>query len=274
MDILSGKWWDASWNPLQDTRKGSTGIGYHCTKVSPGCDHCWAEAMNNRFGNREPFDGTPAKYELLPKAIDKVYTKKPTVFSVQDMGDIFHCDVSTSQRIDIYRAMEKNPQHVFVTCTKRSLNARRWIEWASKYSSFQEWPLPNVVSLVSCCTQKELDVKLEDITRTPAASHGISIEPMLGPIYIPDDAFGLDWVICGCESGPGARHMPIEWARQVRDRCHSLGIAFFFQQWKVGTVPIEKMPDLDGNTHYEFPKLLTNHISVIKAVEEMAQSCL
>jgi protein gp37 len=234
-----------SWNPLQDVRKGKSGRGYHCTKVSPGCENCWAEAMNRRFGNGFPFDDAPVEFELA--GLDKpLRWRKPRTVAVQLMGDLFHEEVLFSSIWDIFDVMAYTPKHTYVVLTKRPDRMLAFLDEAG-YLEREAFPLPpNIWGMVTVESQEQA-WRASDLSKAPFVVRGVSIEPMLGAVDLcfPEPLMGnehsylgtdsvidkLDWVIVGGESGPGARPMRPDWARGIRDQCSQAGVPFFFKQW-------------------------------------------
>lgn len=231
------EWADATWNPV-------TG----CTKVSPGCDHCYAESIADRFA------GTPAYPDgftvtLRPERLDQpLRWRRPRRVFVNSMSDLFHRDVPDQYIAGVFAVMARAPQHTFQILTKRHgrmrslLNEHNFAARVMGPDDF-EWPLPNVWMGVSVEDQRLADVRVRVLLRTPAAVRFLSCEPLLGPIDLaksiePNFAVsglknldGLHWVIVGGESGPKARPMHPDWARGLRDQCTSAGIPFHFKQW-------------------------------------------
>jgi len=248
------EWTDRTWNPL-------TG----CTKVSPGCDHCYAKTMHERFNGPGSFDTVTLHPERLRQPSS---WRKPSMVFVNSMSDLFHQDVPDEYIADVFAAMALAPQHTFQLLTKRHarmrslLSSARWPElltrdpnvWPSDLDP--ERPLDNVWLGVSVENQQWADIRIPALLDTPAAIRFLSCEPLLGPIdltqvlhdYEPGsqhpwlrDSFGresmlrfrdiLHWVIVGGESGRGARPMEVEWARALRDQCQAAGVPFLFKQW-------------------------------------------
>ncbi|MCK5604727.1 DUF5131 family protein [Candidatus Pacearchaeota archaeon] len=230
---------DETINPIQDTRKGKSGRGYHCTKCSPGCQHCWAEAYNMRFGNRQPFDDTPVQFEIIESELTKLRQwKKHRYIGVQFMGDLYHPDVHEWMNSYIYNELYKNPQHTYLLLTKRE-------KLMQTFFLGRNIP-PHIHGGLTVCNQQEADKKIPIFLQIPFAAHVLSIEPMLGPIILQkpwqltDE--GKDYlkspgkrclrgVIVGGESGRRARPMHPDWVRSVRDQCQEAGVPFFFKQW-------------------------------------------
>jgi len=248
---------DESWNPFQDVHKGKSGRGYHCTKVSPGCDNCWAERFNNRFGNKIPFDDAPAKLELVEKELTRPqrWTRKRRRVLFQAMGDIFHGGVDWLDIDKVLLICALCPEHHFFLLTKRSNPAwyylvnrptgeylKRKYRVMREVSKFKikelplemEWPLPNLWLGITAEDQERFNERWNILKQIPAAGYFISHEPALGPIEYPDDFLSLGiraLVITGGEAGPGSRPMHPDWVRRDRAQCVLPGVHFFFKQW-------------------------------------------
>ena len=208
------EWTDSTWNPV-------TG----CTKVSPGCKHCYAEAFAERWrGVRDHPYEQGFDLRLRPERLDLPLTwKKPRTIFVNSMSDLFHEKVPLAFVRKVFRTMEQADSHTFQVLTKR---AERLASIASKL----RWP-SNVWIGVSVETTKYL-YRIDMLRHVPNAIRFLSLEPLLGPLGNLDLA-GINWVIVGGESGPGARPMKPEWVRPIRDQCLEAGVPFFFKQWGV-----------------------------------------
>ncbi|MEX2238048.1 MAG: phage Gp37/Gp68 family protein [Dehalococcoidia bacterium] len=205
------EWTEATWNPV-------TG----CTKVSPGCAHCYAERLAERFRGvkgsayEQGFD-----LKLWPDRLAlPLRWKRPRTIFVNSMSDLFHPDVPPDFVRAVFRTMQEAAWHVFQVLTKRP-------EIAEQLAPDLPWP-SNVWLGVSVENQR-FTQRIEVLRRLPATVRFLSCEPLLGPLDL--DLSNVHWVIAGGESGPGARPMRIEWAREVRDQCVVAGIPFFFKQW-------------------------------------------
>ena len=228
------EWVDETWNPV-------TG----CTRVSPGCDRCYAE----RFAER--FRGVPGHH--FERGFDVVLRphrlaepprwKKPKRVFVNSMSDVFHRDVPDAYVDEIVATMRATPRHTYHVLTKRPERMRRYL--ASRP------PTPeNVwfgVSVESCDYAWRADM-LRGIACVPRF---LSLEPLLGPVGAVSFE-GIDWVILGGESGPGARPLESDWVRDVRDRCARGAIPFFFKQWG-GARKSYDVCELDGREHLAIP---------------------
>lgn len=206
------EWTDTTWNPL-------TG----CTKISPGCKHCYAERMARRLkAMGQPNYANGFRLTLHEDMVEEpLRWKRPRRVFVNSMSDLFHKDVPDAFILRVFGVMRKAPQHRFQVLTKRS---QRLAQLAPRI----EWPA-NVWMGVSV-ENADYAFRIDHLRQTGAAVKFLSIEPLLGPL--PDlDLTGIDWVIVGGESGPGARPMASEWATEIRDQCVAAGVAFFFKQW-------------------------------------------
>ncbi|WP_426568145.1 DUF5131 family protein [Streptomyces canus] len=333
------EWTDRTWNPV-------TG----CTKVSPGCDHCYAETFAERWRGtaghhfENGFDLTlrPERLEL------PLRWHKPSRVFLDSMFDPFHEDIPDDYLAQIFAVMAGTPQHTYQVLTKRHGRMRSLLTSDAFRLRVKEyyagmkmdgllpgrplvinvWPLRNVWLGVSAENQQWADIRIPALIETPAAVRFVSCEPLLGRLDLsrwlrpvpdcghvtpedgtcrhpeaftpechrwadcparqqPDNWHGLDWVIVGGESGPKARPMHPQWAREIRDDCDVAGVSFFFKQWgewvPSGAIVIRSRPEprsllvgdpvdeaghreeirrvgkktagrlLDGRTHNDFP---------------------
>lgn len=246
-DRSSIEWTDATWNPVRG-----------CTKVSPGCKHCYAETFAERWR------GTPGHpYErgfdlrLVPEKLeDPLRWRTPRKVFVNSMSDLFHEDVPTTFVHRVFAVMAEASQHTFQVLTKRSA---RLLELAAEL----DWPR-NVWMGVSV-EDEARSVRAGDLARVPAAVRFLSVEPLLGPIRrLP--LGGIDWVIVGGESGARARPMRLKWARSIRDQCVRAGVPFFLKQ--LGGKRSKLGGDaalLDGRLWREFPSELDEERGALRA---------
>lgn len=229
------EWTEATWNPV-------TG----CSKVSPGCAHCYAERLSLRFGHsRKPWlpKHEAENVELHPERLDQPRRwRKPRVIFVNSMSDLFHERVSLSFVQQVFEVMEETERHTFQILTKR---AERLAELASSL------PWPENVWMGVSVENMRWAVRADFLRAVPAAVRFISAEPLLGPLDTLD-LDGIDWLIVGGESGPGHRPMQAEWVRALRDRCDDEGVSFFFKQWG-GRSSKSGGRALDGREHSEMP---------------------
>jgi protein gp37 len=239
------EWTQATWNP-------TTG----CDRTSAGCDHCYALTLSKRLKAmglaKYQRDGDPRTsgpgfgVTIHPEALDVPRTwRAPRVVFVNSMSDLFHDEVPTDFIRDVFAVMADTPQHTYQVLTKRS---RR----LAKIAGTLPWPA-NVWMGVSVENDR-YRFRADHLRTVPAAVRFLSVEPLLGPV--PElDLDGIHWVIVGGESGPGARPMDPEWAREIRDGCADAGVAFFFKQWG-GRTPKAGGRELDGRSWDERPGVL------------------
>ncbi|MGQ0569465.1 MAG: DUF5131 family protein [Armatimonadota bacterium] len=227
------EWTDATWNPV-------TG----CSKVSPGCKHCYAERLAVRLqamGNpryRAGFEVT-----LHPDLLSlPLAWRQPRRVFVNSMSDLFHEAVPEEFIRRVFEVMAKAHWHVFQILTKRSARL-------AALAARLPWP-PNVWQGVSV-ENARYTWRIAHLHQVPAAVRFLSVEPLLGPVpHLPLD--GIHWVIVGGESG--TRHRPIdpEWVSQIRNQCLVASVPFFFKQWG-GRTPKAGGRLLDGRTWDEMP---------------------
>jgi Bacteriophage protein gp37 len=236
------EWTDATWNPV-------TG----CSKVSPGCAHCYAERLSLRFGHSsKPWTPANAAENVVmheARLLVPLSWKQPRMIFVNSMSDLWHEQVPAEYIGRVFETMRRADHHSYQILTKRPDRMRDWFAgevgraWANE-------PLPNVW----LGTSIELDrwVGRADALRdTPAAVRFISAEPLLGPL--PSlKLLDIDWLIVGGESGSSHRPMREEWVVDLRDRAHAADVAFFFKQWG-GRTPKAGGRNLDGRTYDKYP---------------------
>jgi len=249
MGHTSIEWTDRTWNPVDG-----------CDKVSAGCDHCYAEAIANRFAGTAAY---PNGFTLTLRAErleQPLGWRTPKRVFVNSMSDVFHDDVPEDYLAKIFAVMAAAPRHTFQILTKRHARMRTLLSsdafrrtvqrripyagsdpYAAKHHKV--WPLPNVWLGVSVEDQKWADIRIPALLATPAAIRFISAEPLLGPLdlagehhnqprkWLDPGGGGIDWVIAGGESGPQARPMHPGWVRALRDQCAAADVAFLFKQW-------------------------------------------
>jgi protein gp37 len=235
------EWTDATWNPV-------TG----CSKVSPGCAHCYAEKLSLRFG-RSTLPWTPANGEenviLHPERLEvPMAWRQARMVFVNSMSDMWHPLVPADYIGQVFSVMQRASRHTYQILTKRPELMRAWFEgpgaeWAAN-------PLPNVWLGTSIENDRWVG-RADELRRTPAAVRFISAEPLLGPL--PSlDLTGIDWLIVGGESGSSHRPMDEVWVRALKAKAEDAETAFFFKQWG-GRTPKAGGRDLDGRTWDAFP---------------------
>ena len=257
--ITKIEWCDITLNPI---------VG--CSKCSPGCLNCYAEKSAARLAknpltakkyagvvNENAWTGqfsqpSLADFKKLPKSPRRVF--------IGSMTDIFHDRIVKGGEYHktwlpmLFDAMFNYPQHTFLLLTKRPENMKAWIDFTLEQCV--DNPLPNLWLGVTVCNQEEANEKLAILMKIPAAKRFVSVEPMLEAVNLEDVRFtyslgffgdalrwhhlpygsksedypALDWVICGAETGPGARPMDLQWARDLRDQCQAARVPFFFKR--------------------------------------------
>lgn len=232
-DGSSIEWTDATWNPVRG-----------CTKVSPGCKHCYAETFAERFRGvpDHPFE-RGFDLRLVPDALElPLRWRASRRIFVNSMSDLFHDRVPEDYVRKVFDVMRRAPQHEFQVLTKRS---SRMADVATRLNI-----TTNVWMGVSVENEDYVS-RIDDLRRVAAAVRFLSVEPLLGPIK-KLELRDIHWVIVGGESGPGARPMNPAWVRSIRDQCLAKGVRFFFKQW--GGVRKKKAGrELDERTWDEMP---------------------
>jgi len=282
------EWTEATWNPI---------IG--CSKISPGCENCYAEKMAGRLSNivstahylRVVEQNVSAPFvhrglqiwngqtHFVESALDKpLKRKKPTMYFVCSMGDLFHESVPFEWIDKVMAVIAQTPQHTFQILTKRADRMNKYFE-RSEYD-FGYKITPNIWLGVTVENQEQADKRIPILLEIPAAIRFVSIEPMLGQIYLTDfenpfynyidkteNINSIDWVICGGETGTKARPMHPDWVRSLRDQCKETNTPLFFKSWgeyapfthekgfemvKVGKKKSGNL--IDGKQYRDFPK--------------------
>lgn len=232
------EWTDATWNPVRG-----------CTKISPGCKHCYAETFAERFRGVK---GHPYEQgfdlRLVPEKLgEPLRWRSPKMVFVNSMSDLFQEGVSDDYIVAVARVMAHANWHTFQVLTKRAdrllkLLSTKLLDFASD---------PHIWWGVSVENRKYGLPRVDDLRRAPAAVRFLSVEPLLedvGKINLD----GIHWVIVGGESGPGARMMKKDWVLSIRDQCRRAGVPFFFKQWG-GVRKSAAGRLLQGKTYDEFP---------------------
>ena len=227
------EWTDATWNPV-------TG----CEKISPGCKHCYAERLAKRLqAMGQPNYRNGFELTLQPQMLSVPLSwKSPKRIFVNSMSDLFHPDVPLEFIKKVFAVMRRANWHQYQILTKRS-------ERLHELSPKLNWDA-HVWMGVSVESEKYIH-RVDDLRRSGAAVKFLSLEPLLGPLR-KLDLRGIDWVIVGGESGPGARPMDPSWAADLRDQCLTAGVAFFFKQWG-GAQKKRTGRNLEGRTWDQMP---------------------
>lgn len=260
IDIENGRYWDRALSLVDG-----------CTPCSPGCDHCWSAAMSHRFSRRKKalfedghgyFTDNKGNFNGIvithPDRLSiPMRTRKPTVFSI--WNDLFHEKVPFEFIHEAFGTMRQTPQHTYLILTKRASRMAEVVTHISKLETLG-WAkgfYSHVWFGLTVCNQAEADKKIPEFLKVPGKKL-LSIEPMLRPIVFshvtvednigvdsqiwPLHDGGIDAVILGGETGPGARPVHPDWVRSVRDQCEASNVPFYFKQWGKW-VPTEQLPD-------------------------------
>ena len=238
------EWTDATWNPV-------TG----CTKISAGCDHCYAERFSERFRGTKnhPFE-SGFDLTLRPARLEQpLRWREPRMIFVNSMSDLFHKEIPREFISRVFDTMEHARWHTFQILTKRSSLMRDFLR--NRYGSRRG---PQHMWFGVSVEDGGKKSRIQHLRDAPAGVRFLSIEPLIRPIG-ELDLTSIDWVIVGGESGPGARPMKSGWVREVRDQCVSEGVAFFFKQWG-GLRPKSGGRELDGREWSQFPHVIPPYI--------------
>ncbi|MEC9346493.1 MAG: phage Gp37/Gp68 family protein [Pseudomonadota bacterium] len=231
------EWTDATWNPV-------TG----CTKISRGCDNCYAARFSERFRgvSGHPFE-RGFDLTLRPERLKQpLLWSKPRMIFVNSMSDLFQKEIPKPFVDAVFDTMESASWHTFQVLTKRSSLMRDYL--AKRYAGGRG---PNHIWCGASVEDRRATTRIQHVSGSLAGIRFLSVEPLiesLGKI----DLTGIDWVIVGGESGPRARPLQPEWVREVRDQCGEQGVAFFFKQWG-GFRPKSGGRELDGEEWSEYP---------------------
>jgi protein gp37 len=237
-DHSSIEWTDATWNPVRG-----------CTKISPGCKHCYAETFAERFR------GVPGHpYEqgfdlrLIPRKLgEPLRWSRSRMIFVNSMSDLFHEDVPDDYILSVANVMQAANWHTYQVLTKRAGRLRDALSTTLREQAM----LPHIWWGVSVENREHGLPRMDLLREAPARVRFLSIEPLLEDLG-KLDLTGIHWVIVGGESGHGARAMQSAWVESIRDQCADAGVAFFFKQW--GGVQKKKAGRLlDGRTYDERP---------------------
>ncbi|HLJ26541.1 MAG TPA: DUF5131 family protein [Candidatus Angelobacter sp.] len=296
-----------TWNVIRAERIEDGKLGWFCIKVSDECKECYAEDQNVTCGTNPGRMGNGIRYALdqLPKV--RVYLDEPTLLKPLhwrkgrlvfpcSMTDLYAREFVKDEWLDrVHAIYALCPQHTFIELTKRPDRRLEYLtapqcqiriqhqvdlirrQRGAQYASAPiRWPLPNVWRMASCGTQKTANEFIPFLLQTPAIVHGVSAEPLLGPLRlteIPNPLYGgckgnalafaspmgksyswqsrVDWVICGGESGHDARPVHSKCVRDLRDQCANAGVPFFFKQWGTWVNPAQNPCLLHSNRNLE-----------------------
>jgi protein gp37 len=233
------EWTDATWNPVRG-----------CTKISPGCKHCYAETFAERFRGVK---GHPYEQgfdlRLVPEKLTEPFTwRSPKLVFVNSMSDLFQAGVPDEYTEAVSRVMAAADWHTYQVLTKRAQRLRNLLNGKLRFAAGKE----NIWWGVSVEDRKYGLPRVDHLRQAPAKVRFLSIEPLLedlGEIELS----GITWVIVGGESGPGARPMKREWVISIHRQCRLQGVPFFFKQWG-GVRKKQNGRLLDGRTYDEYPR--------------------
>lgn len=271
------EWCDHTFNPW---------IG--CQKVGPGCDHCYAEAWDRRFAvsghamrwgpgaerRRTSLANwrKPVQWNANADAFQAQHGRRQRVFCAS-LADVFDNQIDPQWRADLLRLIDQTPNLDWLLLTKRIGNANAMLDQAEMIVCGSIWtnyrPRPNVWLGATVVNQEEADRDIPKLLAVPAAKRFLSMEPLLGPVHLdqfhptrepalPPLLDGVDWVIVGGESGPGARPMHPDWARSLRDQCAVAGVPFLFKQWGEW-LPINQQEEEFTNSFYRSNRIAEAH---------------
>lgn len=233
------EWTDATWNPV-------TG----CTKISRGCDNCYAERIAERFRGVEghPYEqGFDFRLWHNRLEVPKTWKRGRFIF-VNSMSDLFHKSVPKNFKGRVFDTMEQADQHIYQVLTKRSSLMRDFVN-----ERYNNEPVPSHIWLGVSVEDRPALSRVKHLQQTNASVRFLSIEPLLdrvGKINLD----GIHWVIAGGESGPNSRPTRLEWMREIRDQCIEDDVPFFFKQWG-GIRPKTGGNELDGRTWFQYPNV-------------------
>jgi protein gp37 len=240
------EWTDATWNPVRG-----------CTKISPGCKHCYAETFAERFR------GVPGHpYEqgfdlrLVPeKLAEPLRWSSPKTVFVNSMSDLFHEQVHDDYIEKVVRVMERANWHTYQVLTKRSERLRDLLSTRLSFAA----ALEHIWWGVSVEDRKYGVPRIDHLRQAPASVRFLSVEPLLEDLGNLNLS-GIKWVIVGGESGAGARPMKEEWVKSIRKQCRAARVPFFFKQWG-GVQKSKNGRELDGRTYDEMPKQVSRQMA-------------
>jgi len=239
------EWTDATWNPVRG-----------CTKISPGCKHCYAKTFAERFRGvaGHPFENG-FDLRLVPEKLAEPFRwRSPRKVFVNSMSDLFHNEIPDEYIVQVAKVMANASWHTFQVLTKRSERMRDLLNTKLAFAAKE----PHILWGVSVEDRYYGLPRVEHLRTAEVQRRFLSVEPLLehlGPVHLQ----GIDWVIVGGESGRGARPLHREWVTSLRDQCQAQRVPFFFKQW--GGVRKKKTgSELDGKQYREFPLILAQPI--------------
>lgn len=246
------EWTDATWNPVRG-----------CTKISSGCAHCYAETFAERFRGvvGHPYEqGFDLK--LIPgKLAQPLQWRNPKMIFVNSMSDLFHEDVPEPYVATVARVMQLANWHTYQVLTKRSERLKKLLSTRLRFAAEE----PHIWWGVSVENRKQGLPRINHLREAPASVRFLSIEPLLESLG-PLDLRGIDWVIVGGESGPGARPVEESWVVEILEQCHAARVPFFFKQWG-GRRKSRNGRELHGRTYDEIPRRANHRVKDPAAIQ-------
>lgn len=245
------EWTDATWNPV-------TG----CTKVTAGCDHCYAYSLAHRRLRDTYLKGAPVRdtpearadpfaVRLWPNRLHApLGWREPRMVFVNSMSDLFHHDVPDDFVAETFEVMFAAHRHIYQVLTKRPARAARF--WAKYGARLGYNTIPPHVWIGTSVENQDVTYRVRHLAEVPAEIRFLSCEPLLGPLEL--DLSAIHWVIGGGESGAGFRPLDPAWARSIRDQCIAADVPFFFKQWG-GYTPKAGGNRLDRRVWRQYPQL-------------------
>jgi protein gp37 len=249
------EWTNATWNP-------TTG----CTRVSAGCDHCYAATLasgrlHGIYTAREPVVDTPENradafaVRLWPNRLgDPARWHEARMIFVNSMSDLFHADSPEDYLREVFKVMLKVDRHIYQVLTKRPSRAARF--WERNRDLFTGQPIPKHIWIGTSVEDQRVAYRVAHLRTVPANVRFLSCEPLLGPLALALE--GIHWVIVGGESGREFRHIDTGWARSIRDQCEAAAVPFFFKQVG-GRTPKAGGRLLEGREWNEMPLAVHEH---------------
>jgi protein gp37 len=231
------EWTDTTWNPV-------TG----CTKISAGCDNCYASRFSERFRGvpGHPFE-SGFDLTLRPeRLLQPLGWKRPRMVFVNSMSDLFHKEIPKAHIAAVFDTMEKAHWHTYQVLTKRSSLLQKFIN-----DRYREQPAPRHIWLGVSVEDEKAATRIAHLQAANAGVRFLSIEPLIAPVGRLNLS-GIEWVIVGGESGPRSRPMNAKWVIDIRNQCVKAGAAFFFKQWG-GFSPKAGGRLLEGKEWSQFP---------------------
>lgn len=251
------EWTDATWNPVRG-----------CTKISPGCKHCYAEVFAERFRGVK---GHPYEQgfdlRLVPEKLpEPLRWEKPRRIFVNSMSDLFHENVPDVYIEAVAYVMATADWHTYQVLTKRSFRLEQLLSTKLRFAAQKS----HIWWGVSVENKKYGLPRINHLRQSPAEVRFLSVEPLLEHLGLLDLS-GINWVIVGGESGHGARPMLRDWAVSIRDQCQNAGVPFFFKQWG-GVRKFKNGRELDGRTYDESPPVTSAAVPEKATCRAIAES--